>query len=225
MNKMKTLGLAIYSLWIFQAWSQFVPSSQPVNVPPPIPQNNQAQHASEQQAQSTQKQLSEMVNQFQALAQSEEMKKLVEQGKALTEQVKTDLKRDTSEVLMDVAKMAQQFSQQVNPDNPLHTQSSHGQSALPIDPHLQGLAYVRQLPHGSLVQMQGYLTAQVANKADRYWFSDGREQVWVEIEAEVFRGQKISPNTLIQIWAEVERQRSNNGFKELEVDYLEIVKP
>lgn len=212
---MKKLALTVMGACTMQAWAQFVaePAPHPSNV-----QNFQTNTVT------TEQHFQNLLTQVQALAHSDEMKKIVEEGKALTNQVQTEFKRDASEILGDVARMAQNYAQQVNPDRaPNAAPKIEPQK---INPNLQGIAYVKQLPHGSLVQVHGVITGRVAgDNPVKYWFSDGREQVMVEIEHEVWRNQKVTPSTQVQLWAEVERVRATNGFKELEVDYLQVVKP
>lgn len=53
------------------------------------------------------------------------------------------------------------------------------------------------------VQLQGYLIKKLSH--EKYWFSDGAQQIRVEIEQEDFPAEPFDEHDLIEIFGEVEQ--------------------
>lgn len=74
---------------------------------------------------------------------------------------------------------------------------------------------------GQSVQLRGRLLQKL--NRDKYLFSDGKSQIRVEIDAEVFPKQTIDDKTEIEITGEVEKDFMETP--EIDVDRAEVVTP
>ncbi|MDD4865275.1 MAG: NirD/YgiW/YdeI family stress tolerance protein [Alishewanella agri] len=71
-----------------------------------------------------------------------------------------------------------------------------------------------------LVKLQGYLVKKVSS--DKYLFSDGKNQIRVEIDQDVFPPQPFDDKDLIQIEGEVEKDFLESP--EIDVKRLTVIK-
>lgn len=74
---------------------------------------------------------------------------------------------------------------------------------------------------GQSVQLRGRLLQKL--NRDKYLFSDGKSQIRVEIDADVFPKQAIDDKTEIEITGEVEKDFMETP--EIDVDRAEVVTP
>jgi uncharacterized protein (TIGR00156 family) len=70
------------------------------------------------------------------------------------------------------------------------------------------------------VRLTGYLTEKLSH--EKYWFSDGTDQIRVEIEPEDFPAGEFDENDLIEIHGEVEKDFLESP--EIDVEYITIKK-
>lgn len=78
-----------------------------------------------------------------------------------------------------------------------------------------------RMPDDSHVTLVGYIVSQLPNHHDKYRFRDGSGEIIVDIDREDFRGQTVTPRTLVRIVGEVDTHRTRPS--EIDVDYLEIL--
>lgn len=71
------------------------------------------------------------------------------------------------------------------------------------------------------VVLQGKITKKL--RKDKYIFSDGTGEIRVEIDREVFRGQRVTETTLVEILGEVEKDFMESP--EIDVDRLTVITP
>ncbi|KAF7599058.1 MAG: hypothetical protein CGU28_08005 [Candidatus Dactylopiibacterium carminicum] len=69
------------------------------------------------------------------------------------------------------------------------------------------------------VTLRGRILRQVSG--DKYIFSDGRDEIRVEIDDKLFAGKPVSANTLVEISGEVEKDFMESP--EIDVDALRII--
>lgn len=69
------------------------------------------------------------------------------------------------------------------------------------------------------VTLEGFLVEQVSH--DKYLFRDDTGTVMVDIDHKKFRGQNVTPQTRVRIVGEVD---FDHGSKEVDVDYLEVLR-
>lgn len=70
------------------------------------------------------------------------------------------------------------------------------------------------------VKLQGYLVKKVSS--DKYLFSDGKHQIRVEINQDIFPAQPFDDKDLIQLEGEVEKDFLESA--EIDVERLTVVK-
>jgi uncharacterized protein (TIGR00156 family) len=70
------------------------------------------------------------------------------------------------------------------------------------------------------VRLTGYLTEKLSH--EKYWFSDGTDQIRVEIEPEDFPAGEFDENDLIEVHGEVEKDFLESP--EIDVEYISIKK-
>ncbi|MCG7656942.1 YgiW/YdeI family stress tolerance OB fold protein [Wielerella bovis] len=76
---------------------------------------------------------------------------------------------------------------------------------------------------GYHVILEGYITGRAGHvDSKKFFFQDETGSLKVEIDDDVWRGQKVSPHTKVRIWGEVDRDSFNRAM-EVEVDRLEII--
>lgn len=74
-----------------------------------------------------------------------------------------------------------------------------------------------------VVVVEGHITGRAGTlNPEEYFFKDATDTVKVEINKDVWRGQKVSPDTLIRITGEVDHNPFNKTV-EIEVRHLEII--
>lgn len=71
------------------------------------------------------------------------------------------------------------------------------------------------------VTLRGVLLEKLSH--EKYAFSDDSGQIRVEIDAEVFPPQRITPDTLIEIYGEIEKDFLRDP--EIDVERLTVVEP
>ena len=73
------------------------------------------------------------------------------------------------------------------------------------------------------IVLEGYITGTAGTiNPEEYFFKDDTDTIKVEINPDVWRGQKVTPQTKIRIAGEVDVNRFNNT-REIEVRRLDIV--
>ena len=73
------------------------------------------------------------------------------------------------------------------------------------------------------IVLEGYITGSAGTmNPEEYFFKDDTDTIKVEINPDVWRGQKVTPQTKIRIAGEVDVNRFNNT-REIEVRRLAIV--
>ena len=71
--------------------------------------------------------------------------------------------------------------------------------------------------------LEGYITGTAGTiNPEEYFFKDDTDTIKVEINPDVWRGQKVTPQTKVRIAGEVDVNRFNNT-REIEVRRLDIV--
>ncbi|MDO5536832.1 MAG: NirD/YgiW/YdeI family stress tolerance protein [Desulfovibrionaceae bacterium] len=91
--------------------------------------------------------------------------------------------------------------------------------------HSRGAAYVTSAAQvagaydDTPCELVGHIINQVSY--DRYTFKDKSGTVVVDIDRKKFRGQEVTPRTVVRLLGEVD---SNHGRREVDVDYLEIIR-
>lgn len=76
---------------------------------------------------------------------------------------------------------------------------------------------------GNHVVLEGKITGKASTlNPEEFFFQDATGSLKVEIDDDVWRGQKVSPQTKVRIWGEVDRDSFNRAM-EVEVDRLEII--
>ncbi len=74
-----------------------------------------------------------------------------------------------------------------------------------------------------VVVLEGYITGRAGTlNPEEFFFKDKTDMVKVEINHNVWRGQKVSPDTPIRITGEVDHNPFNKTV-EIEVRYLEVI--
>ena len=74
------------------------------------------------------------------------------------------------------------------------------------------------------IVLEGYITGPAGTiNPEEYFFKDDTDSIKVEINPDVWRGQKVSPKTRIRIAGEVDVNHVNKTV-EIEVRRLEIIK-
>lgn len=71
-----------------------------------------------------------------------------------------------------------------------------------------------------MVRLQGYLVEKVSN--DKYLFSDGQQQIRVEIDDHLFPAEPFDQQDLIEIIGEVEKDYLESA--EIDVDRLQLLR-
>jgi len=82
---------------------------------------------------------------------------------------------------------------------PVHAQYSGPGAQAPV----QSVAAVAAAKDDAVVDMTGFIVRQLT--ADKYLFSDGKQQIRVEIDSAVFPRQPISEKTRVRIHGELEK--------------------
>ncbi|SEI51661.1 TIGR00156 family protein [Allopseudospirillum japonicum] len=87
-------------------------------------------------------------------------------------------------------------------------------------PTLESIADVlKKAKDDQKVILHGYLIKQVS--AEKYLFSDGQQEIQVEIDQEDFRGLQIDEKTHLKMIGEVEKDFLQSP--EIEVDFLQVL--
>ena len=74
------------------------------------------------------------------------------------------------------------------------------------------------------IVLEGYITGSAGTiNPEEYFFKDDTDTIKIEINPDVWRGQKVTPQTKVRIAGEVDINRFNNS-REIEVRRLDIVK-
>jgi len=71
-----------------------------------------------------------------------------------------------------------------------------------IEAKPMSVAEVKKQPEDTFVGMQGYITKRLGK--DTYNFSDGTDNLVVEIKAKKWHGQIVSPKDKVMLWGEVD---------------------
>lgn len=80
------------------------------------------------------------------------------------------------------------------------------------------IADVQKLPEDSYVTMQGYITKRIGE--DKYHFSDGTNEIMVEIDHKVWQGQTVSPKDKVVISGEIDK---DDGHRLVDVKSLQML--
>lgn len=81
------------------------------------------------------------------------------------------------------------------------------------------IAQVMEQPKNTNVTMRGYITKRLGD--DKYNFSDGTDNIVIEVDDKIWRGQVVSPKEQVVIWGELDK---DDGKMMVEVKSLSIVK-
>ena len=89
-----------------------------------------------------------------------------------------------------------------------------------VDNHIavMSISDVRKQPEDVYVSMQGYITKRLSD--DTYDFTDGTDNIVVEIDDDVWRGQMISPKEKVMVYGETD---IDDGLFMVEVKSIRIV--
>ncbi len=90
---------------------------------------------------------------------------------------------------------------------------------------------VKTMPNETYVTLEGRILERIEGRDEYYRFADGSDEIVVEIDDKLWRGQKVSRETDIKLLAEVEkrekrsrkRERDDSTRVKLDVKYLEIL--
>lgn len=90
---------------------------------------------------------------------------------------------------------------------------------------------VKTMPNETYVTLEGCILERIEGRDEYYRFADGSDEIVVEIDDKLWRGQKVSRETDIKLLAEVEkrekrsrkRERDDSTRVKLDVKYLEIL--
>lgn len=90
---------------------------------------------------------------------------------------------------------------------------------------------VKTMPNETYVTLEGRILERIEGRDEYYRFVDGSDEIVVEIDDKLWRGQKVSRETDIKLLAEVEkrekrsrkRERDDSTRVKLDVKYLEIL--
>lgn len=80
------------------------------------------------------------------------------------------------------------------------------------------IAEARKLSEDAVVSLQGHLTKRLTK--DTYNFTDGTDDIVVEIDKKVWRGQMISPKEKVLIYGEIDKEDMTT---EIDVKSIKIV--
>ncbi|HDI3035300.1 TPA: YgiW/YdeI family stress tolerance OB fold protein [Cronobacter turicensis] len=86
-------------------------------------------------------------------------------------------------------------------------------------PELTNVSVARTLPDDAWVKLEGRITRRIGYEI--YEFKDATGTIMVEIDDKYWMGQSVSPETLLQIEGEIERDWSS---LEVDVKSLRIIK-
>ena len=84
---------------------------------------------------------------------------------------------------------------------------------------LMSVADVLKHKEDTYVMMQGYITKQLGG--DQYSFTDGKDNIILEIDDKYWKGQTVSPKDMINIGGEIEK---DDGKTVIDVKSLNLVK-
>lgn len=99
---------------------------------------------------------------------------------------------------------------------PVHAQYSGPGAQAPV----QSVAAVAAAKDDAVVDITGFIVRQLT--ADKYLFSDGKQQIRVEIDSAVFPRQPISEKTRVRIHGEQEKDFLESP--EIDVKLVEVLK-
>lgn len=88
----------------------------------------------------------------------------------------------------------------------------------PGAPKVTTVAEAKRAPDNTEVVLTGRITAKV--RSDNYKFKDSTGEIEVDIDDNLWRGRKVTPDTTIRISGEVDREAWG---VEIDVDSFEIV--
>lgn len=98
------------------------------------------------------------------------------------------------------------------------------QTEAPTENQISSVREAKLMKDEQMVWLEGYITGSAGtSNSEEYFFKDDSDMIKIEVDEEVWQGQKVTPQTKIRIWGEVDRNRRNNSV-EIEVERLEIVK-
>lgn len=84
---------------------------------------------------------------------------------------------------------------------------------------LMSVADIKKQPEDTYVSMQGNITKRLSK--DTYNFTDGSDNIVVEINKKIWRGQMISPKDKVLIYGETDR---DDGLFMVDAKSIKIVK-
>ncbi len=84
---------------------------------------------------------------------------------------------------------------------------------------VMSVADVLKHKENSYVMMQGYITRQLGN--DQYNFTDGKDNIVLEIDDKNWKGQTVSQKDMVNIGGEIEKE---DGKTIVDVKSLNLVK-
>lgn len=87
-------------------------------------------------------------------------------------------------------------------------------------PNLVSVEQAKEMWDDSHVALRGYIVQSLGD--EHYLFKDDTGTVNIEIDHDKWRGQKVEPNTLVEIQGEIDKDWGNT---KIDVDYVQIVKP
>lgn len=85
-------------------------------------------------------------------------------------------------------------------------------------PSFTTVAQAKAAPDDSIVLIQGYIVEQI--KRDNYLFRDSTGNIRVKIDRDKWAGQVVTPETLVEIWGEVDQDRDST---KIDVKSIRIV--
>ena len=74
-----------------------------------------------------------------------------------------------------------------------------------VDAQPMSIAMLKELPDEAYVTLHGFITKRLSD--DTYNFTDGTDNVVVEVDDKVWRGQLVSPKDKVAIFGEIDKER------------------
>ncbi len=89
----------------------------------------------------------------------------------------------------------------------------------------QSVAEVKNLADDTYVTLEGRLIGykKEGKRSDDYRFEDSTGEILVEIDDDLWQGQRVTPETKVKILGEFDKSHKKDNDK-VEVKYLEVVK-
>jgi len=82
------------------------------------------------------------------------------------------------------------------------------------------VADVRELPKDTFVQLKGKIVKRVGK--DMYEFTDGKDNIMVEIDNKIWRNQTVSPKDMVILYGEVDKEKD---MTTIDVKSLNLIHP